>query len=214
MSDHNSAELSAKNEKVRRETAVYHQALGEMIERFSRVEGQLQRVLWRETSTPPEVAKAIFSGVRIDQARDLIRRTREARGAPESKLLARMFTQLGILNQARNDIVHFGAWGDPELGRVVTNRRLAHIPERVRVLPISAEILRNMSHDLAIINECIQAHLMMIAETPERTIDPEDWIGKVNQPLATYLSLGLSPWHYKQPSQGFTGRRSQKGSQG
>jgi hypothetical protein len=150
----------------------YFKALGRFAHQFAEMETVLQLALWIETAVPVAVARAIYSGVRMDQAKDFINRTRQAKGVPESERLARAFTQLGVIIKARNDILHYGARFDGT-SFSVTNDLLAHVPSKARSTLVSVEILDDMLADLQVIKSAIFAEVLNgDARIPQDILEP------------------------------------------
>ncbi len=130
----------------------YWQALGQFIDQFAAIEAAMQTALWHYANVPAPVAKAVFSGVRINTTMDFIRRLFEVSNIDESIKAdaVYVFSQLSAINKARNDIVHFGAKfaGVEGSQAIVTNEALALTEERQKTIPISPEILVDMTADL------------------------------------------------------------------
>lgn len=126
----------------------YWMALGRFLDDFAHVESMLQTLLWVKADTSEETARAVFSGVRIDGAKDFIRRIAESRGDQIDPVLTRAFGQLTVLTTLRNDVVHYGAPFDPRAGTwVATNSRIA-MPGKARTTSVDPEALLNASLDL------------------------------------------------------------------
>ena len=88
----------------------YHRALGAFVTAFSRVEATLLKVLWILARLEAPYAQAVLSGVKIEGAMGLINRIAEAEQWPDNKKAEwqEVFTQLGLINKLRNDILHYG----------------------------------------------------------------------------------------------------------
>jgi len=139
----------------------YWRALGRFVHEFALTEAYLQEFLWREAATTPEVAKSVFSGVRIEQAMSFCRRIWDARGSTERRAeFDRPFAQLNVLNGARNDIIHFGALGVHAGIFLVSNARIAHTKQTLRTMEATPETLENMSEDLGAIQAAFIADTM------------------------------------------------------
>lgn len=80
----NIAQDSTEDEKKQfldalyKKTDAYNLALGRFISVFSQVETELQGYLWKFAGVPAPTAQAIFSGVRVDAAIQLINRISDA----------------------------------------------------------------------------------------------------------------------------------------
>ena len=58
----------------------------------------------------------------------------------------KIFSQIGLINRLRNDILHYGTTTFGSV-RVVTNAAAAHTPERIREIHIKPAILDKASQD-------------------------------------------------------------------
>jgi len=122
----------------------YYLALGRFVSAFSDAEATLLDVLWLSAKMRAPYAQAVLSGVRTEAAIGYINRIAEAKRWSEKKKAnwQRLFTQLGLINKLRNDILHYGVsmfgsyW-------VVTNKRVVHHPDRIREIHITAETPRH-----------------------------------------------------------------------
>jgi hypothetical protein len=168
----------------------YHLALGRFVSAFSQAEATLLCVLWALARVRPPYAQAVLSGIRIDGAMGFINRIAEAERWPAGKRekWQRIFTQLGLINKLRNDLLHHGAgiFGD---FWVVSNRRIAHHPDRLREIHITPSTLDDAAADLG----DITYHLILLAG--RRT---GIWVSD-RQKLARRLRRRA--WRYKQPPQ-------------
>ncbi len=89
-------------------TTAYYQALGKFVDHFAAVESALLWFLSRLASVDEPTSRAIFSGVRADQAISFIKRLHEARRQPLNETLAKTFDHFTQINRYRNDILHYG----------------------------------------------------------------------------------------------------------
>jgi hypothetical protein len=195
-------DLLKANALLSREIDQYQQSLGRFVAAFSQVEANLQTVLWHFAGVKAPTAQAVFSGVRVEGAMGFINRIAEAQRWRKSKRdkLQYIFTQLGIINKLRNDILHYGAQLHARDTWVVSNRLFAHIPKRVRQLTVSPSILDDASFDL----RKIESHLIVMA-----------W-HKVMPPgaRAAFRPALKAAWRYKQPQPSRPARKSRKIPQG
>lgn len=129
----------------------YWKALGKFIHEFARIEAALQLLLWRLSKMDPKLAKAVFSGTRIDGASQFIRRLLEVRPIDKKKeaVLLDMLTQLKIINDVRNLIVHHGAKVQEGDLWLVTNKHTAHAARSLQEMQISVKMLNAMTSDLS-----------------------------------------------------------------
>lgn len=145
MADDNTSELAALLNEPYRE---YWAGLGQFIHEFSAVEAVLGQLAAHVAELKEPISRAVLHGVRVDNGKDLINRVLEAKcDLARKERLADAFAQLGEIGAMRNHMVHWGAREiDGELR--VSNRNLAHTPERVRTYTVSAKILADMRADL------------------------------------------------------------------
>jgi hypothetical protein len=175
----------------------FAQALGEFCWNFSIIEGVVQSALYRLAGIRIDIGNAVFSGVRVEGGMQHITRLAEVRGWSETKKaeLKYVFDQLSIINKLRNDILHYGAY---RLGGdyIVSNRRIAHIPERIREIRISHTTLEAASGDLAEIDS--RLHLLA-------------WEGYLPAEVTDAMRKSLTPsWRYKQPPPAWPGNTTPK----
>jgi hypothetical protein len=143
---HNANPLNPPTAEMRQ----YWEALGRFMDHFARIERHVAVNLWRLAGIQIRVAQALLSGVRIDQATSLFMRVLDATKAQQSikDEYSHMFTQLGRINKAKNDIIHYGTEFAEGTEFKTTNKLIAHLDEKIRETPVSTEILNQMSHDL------------------------------------------------------------------
>jgi hypothetical protein len=172
----------------------YTSELGLFIHEFARAEKLLQQLLRKCARVTDEVGWAVFSGARVDAARDFINRILEAEGNTwRAERLKPSFDQLTAISTIRNNILHWGVQkiDDFEPNFRVTNEHLTPGPRGKREYLISPDDLRSMSLDLV----RISAYLTL-----------EIHGGPVNQGAWEMMrehvdgSLGAS-WQYKPPQQ-------------
>jgi hypothetical protein len=88
----------------------YHAPLGEFISMFARTKAMVQETLAHYAKLDKDTAMALLSGVKIDQAKNYLNRIFEAKPYDESaKVELGAFMQIGIINDVRNDLIHYGA---------------------------------------------------------------------------------------------------------
>lgn len=127
----------------------YYLELGRFIQRFAGLEASLQSLLWKHANVSPEVARSIFSGVRVDQALSFIKRLHRAHDLNMHPLILEAFDQIGTINSARNMIIHYGARFEKGEPQFVTNQRIAYRPDEAQSFPISSKILDQLISDIA-----------------------------------------------------------------
>jgi hypothetical protein len=160
----------------------YYHALGQFISTFSVTEAILRIALRHFAKVNDSTGKAVFSGVRVDTAMSLINRLLEVRKPRNTQLqkdMTRIFTQLGIINGVRNDIVHYGSDVIGE-ERVVSNRLVALTTARLRETPVSPDILDQMTHDLMTIGVRVAYNMRPSAAIPDAVREP--WLYKPRAP--------------------------------
>lgn len=175
----------------------YYVALGLFIDMFANVETHLQVFVWNLSGTKPDVARALFrsNSSGVESAKQTIRKLFEAKGFEEPDLFKDAIDQLTKIASARNLIVHYGSSiFDEDIGshaRVVTNHIHEAIPEKIKRLRVTPELLRGMVDDLGLINMRISHfEIKYILGSP---IDEAEWL-----PM---LKPGHD-WSYKVPNKG------------
>ena len=123
---------------------------GLFVSSFAIVETSLLNLLTLEAGVSPNIAKAVFSGVKIDQAKSHIKRAREATEKPDSELLDRVFSHLTILTNLRNDLLHHGTEpikGEDQISGFISNEMRA-MPGKHYEYTITTADLRHANDDL------------------------------------------------------------------
>ena len=174
----------------------YWQALGQFLDMFATVEATLFFALSHYAKTPPNTARAIFSGVRVDTATSFLRRIMEVENISLDLAadLKSALDQLHIINKVRNDLVHYGALSvsDNADVMIVTNALLALTKDRLHTTPVSVQILDDLVADL----HKIQAHLVTrhVGWGPNES----GFVDVVMPERGRLLSIS---WRYKSPPQ-------------
>lgn len=178
-----------KAEKGRGRVLDYRQALGHFVENFAKVEAALQMTLWHYAKTPPDIARAVFSGTRADGAMSFIRRVLSVSPIePEKKAeVEGLFIQLKAINDVRNSILHYGTYAVEEETGVTTNALVALTRAHERAFPISTGIIKAMTDDLSTILVRLRMGHMGLPPLPIEE----------HPKLAKRLAV---PWQYKPPS--------------
>ena len=159
--------------------------LGKFVLDFAEIERFMHIFLHGMAGVRESIGPALLSGIRLDQAQSLINRILDTEEDTFNKsYLKRHFDQLGVINQVRNNILHYGADFQDRNTVVVSNRIVAHIPSRVREYEVTTHDLKSMSKDLQIIKTAIFVTL------GRETLPPEM--------LDHYLSIAQTSWLYKQ----------------
>ncbi len=169
--------------------AAYYEALGQFVHTFSQVETAVARTLWTYAGTRPPVAKIIFAGTRVDGGCGYIKQLAAATTASKELKddLEDVLQQLGIINGARNNILHYGAQSVAEGNAIVSDEFRAK--GEPTVFPISPELLKAMTVDL----RQIMTHLNYrhLGRRPPKS----EYGRKVLDDILR------SPWQYKHPGQ-------------
>ena len=157
---------------------------------FATVECTLQMVLWKYAKIPDSTARAILSGVRVDNAMSFINRLIEVDDpGPEIKAdLKDVFQQLSIINGARNNIIHYGAVSSEGDDKIITNAYFALTESRVREFPVSPQIFSDLVVDL-------QKIMMHFVTHHLNEVDMAD-VMKAQQE-----KILRAAWRYKPPQQ-------------
>jgi hypothetical protein len=166
-------------------TDEYYQALGHFISDFSEIEQALQLTLWRLTGVDTPMAKAVFSGVRSEEATNKITRIKDAQKWPKKRCdeWEEISSRVGVLRKLRNDILHYGAnWVAPGTW-ISSNADFVHLPDRTRSRQVTITDLRNAAHD----TKKLSMHLFVFLFADEMTIPS----------LQKHDPVLKSAWRYK-----------------
>lgn len=133
-----------------------------------------------------KVGQSIYSGTRVGPAKDFINRILDATGRKTLKdQLKPYFDQIGLINSMRDEILHYGAVYDHSKNvLIVSNERVAHIPEKLRRIEVDPQLLDDLTHDTT---RAFCGIILCIS----RSIPPDS--------LKYLESVVASPWRYKQP---------------
>jgi hypothetical protein len=134
----------------------YYQKLGEFVYIFSFVERDIINLLIAESGLSKERANAVFSGVKMDAAKDHINRLRETRktSPEENAELKEVFSHLTTILTRRNSLLHFGT--NVFNGFESSNKNRVNVPDRVKSFIVSPSVLEKMTEDLYTISTMIQ----------------------------------------------------------
>lgn len=165
----------------------YWRALGQFIEAFSTCEAVVFDVLAFHAGVSIPIAKAVFSGIRMDAAINLINRivTEVHAVAPERGAdLAKLFSQLRSIMDVRNKIIHYGTFVTIDKGRVASTARLALTPEKVQEHRASVEVLEAMTADIIRIYNALLWDLNRNRPSPSDPSLRDPWQYKPESPTA------------------------------
>jgi hypothetical protein len=169
----------------------YYDALSRFVTAFSQVETTLLHALWRLAQLKSPYAQAVLSGVRIEGAMGFVNRIADAEKWPADKRAdwQKLFTQIGLINRLRNDILHYGTMSFGSV-RVVSNEAVAHVSDRVREIHVTPTILDKATKDLWDI---------FLFVTLLSTAPGEVYVSR--KPQTILRGLKRKTWRYKQPRQ-------------
>src|SRR5271163_4409204 len=127
----------------------YRLALGTFVEAFADIEAAMFYTASWHAKTRHPIAKALFSATRVEAAAGFLRRLAEAGliEPAEWVQLQPVLTQLHHVNDIRNAILHHGAQGVATGRALVADVARALTPERIRIFPISTDILADLTYD-------------------------------------------------------------------
>lgn len=148
-----SISMSMHPEKLLKKRDKYYLALGHFIDDFAATEAQVLDVLCYYAKADKQTAKALFSGVRVDQAADFIRRLGQARKinpGPLAEISQNLLPQVKAITDLRNDIIHYGIQLNSSGLKVDNQRGVGRT--QVRRYFVSAKLLEDASSDLGRIN--------------------------------------------------------------
>ena len=171
-------------------------ALGRFVHAFAQLESTAFLLLREKAELTPDIAGALLSGVKADGALSLMRRLCETKGWEIPKHAERALSQFGLINAARNQIVHFAP--DLENGEYVVSDRRKNIPTRVRTNEFFPETLDQLRADTETIHASL--YVWLIGD------HSESWDRHGNQ----WAQLALAPWQYKDTRQNSLQGKNQK----
>ena len=128
----------------------YWRALGQFVAQFAGVEVAIHTFLAIQAKVSPAIGRAVFSGVRTDQAIKLIYRIWDVSGlgAGIRDEMTCVFNQLSAISTRRNLILHYGSYETSDKGRVSSTATRATRPDSVEEFSASIATLDAMSADL------------------------------------------------------------------
>lgn len=124
----------------------YWKALGRFIHFYAITERETFTLFVDKAGLTREMAKALFSGLRVRDAMNLLRRVAETRGEEVPDYVERAMTQLTHITSARDNIVHHGATLH-DGAFVVTNKHKT-IPRAVYEAEFPPTVIDQMTADL------------------------------------------------------------------
>lgn len=185
------AEVKMDSDAIQKATeramAPYHTALGSFIYQYSSLETVVNALLISAYGVSHEVGQALFSGIRINQAKSFIDRILDAtKRAGFKDRLKPYFDQINLITSMRDEILHYGAQYDHLLDEfILSNQRAAHVETRLRRFRVTATMLDDMAHDTT------KALCGIIYEMSAHLAEPD---------AVAFLQGYISqPWRYKPP---------------
>jgi hypothetical protein len=175
-----------------KEAPGYYGTLGLFVHSFAHAEGWLFMYLCRVAEVDEDTARAIFSGVRVHDPVSFIKRIAEVRNEPLSNEFDEALSQLLIINDVRNHILHHSMHQETIGGkttRIISNRHRALTPDRRREMLVSEDILGNLCDDLETITNFLVRECFRLL--PGETADLNDEMSQAP----------MSAWLYKPVSQ-------------
>jgi hypothetical protein len=128
----------------------YWQALGEFIEAFSSAEIGLLHYLVLSAKLRHDVARALLSGVHVDQMISFARRMWQVLppDADIAEKLSGVLEQFKIISDTRNSMVHYVSLVSSDKGRISSNLTRALTDRHIREDRVSPEIPQEMTTDV------------------------------------------------------------------
>jgi hypothetical protein len=167
----------------------YWQALGEFIEAFSSTGTLLFNYLAGVARTPHAIAKALFGGDHVDELIKCLKQVIAVRPLrPDiSAETTIALTQLKIISNTRNSVVHYASFVLSDKGRVSSNITRAKRDELIVEYRASVGALKEMTSDLERISQLI-LYCWLATEQPS----------KVTRDQFAGLPAPNAAWLYKQ----------------
>jgi hypothetical protein len=164
----------------------YWRVLGNFVEAFADLEMMMFLSLRFYARLDSDIARALFSGTRVDTAIQYIRRIWEVRPiAPGRKAdMENMFGQIKLISDLRNKIIHYGTFVTSDKGRITSTVARALTPDRVEEHRATKKDLAAMIDDLRLINAALMWDLL---PPPAGTVET----------LTQQTPILLQPWRHK-----------------
>ena len=160
-------------------------ALGQFVYEYAEIEHTMFHVLRVSLRLSKNTSYALFSGARVSELVDHIKRFYAAEGKPLSSWLERAFGKIGEINTVRNKLLHHGIWVNR--GTNYVTDRFRNSPLRAKEFSVTIEDLQNITEDAHTVRACLIAH--WVRERHIKTFAQyQDWD-----------AIALRPWFYKFP---------------
>jgi len=174
----------------------YWYALGKFVQRYAEVEYALNNVLRLVSRTTLWQAQMLFSGFRVRDAMQTIKRFYSASDTELDPWLARCFPKLGEITTLRDRLLHYGVEDDS--GEFLVTDAHKNIAPRAFRMTITADDLDDLEADTITCLACLNAFWLEV-RSPNRS----------RKRLERERQLALAPWRYRPPRP----KRSQASSQ-
>jgi hypothetical protein len=170
--------------------APYWHALGKFVHRYALLEAMMHTVLLFEAEVNDPIGQALFSGTRVRDSINFIRRLMAAKGKELSPWLERAFPKVNEITSVRDKILHYGFTVEGASATVSDAPR--NIPDRTTSFRITVTELDALEHDTLSALACLNMHMIEnygfnIAEEfrdRERAQAEDAWLYKFPQPAA------------------------------
>lgn len=165
--------LASQTPEGKERLRAYYEALGRFVDMFSKAERAVHLVLRNYAKMTDGAARALLSGVRVDETRNRLSRLHEAKAMSDEDWVSvePILQHLNEINGCRNEILHHGALTVAEGDGLVTNAAMALTVDRVTGFPISPDILADMTFDLRKI--ILHLYVRHLGRPPLRGDHPE-----------------------------------------
>lgn len=167
--------------------AAYWYALGKFVHRYSEIEFTLHQILRIVADCSEGDAKVLFSGTRVRDAKDFIKRFHAARRRALPDELGRAFERLELLTSTRDRLLHHGI--SFEKGAAIVTDETKNVAARAFKHAVSIGDLDDLEADAITLNACLTAY--WIKERRPDLLDSPDHKG--------WIELAGTAWRYKQP---------------
>ncbi|RUT27360.1 hypothetical protein C0V97_00915 [Asaia sp. W19] len=174
--------------------ARYFDALGRFSHTFAEAETALRDLLQSESDIDTKVFRVVYDNAPVGKLINNLEDIRKARAISDTCNISAAISQLSVISQVRNAILHNGVRSD-ENARLYALRG-GKLPP-TREINASPEILTAMQEDLIAIQHCFCARII-----EKQALGTQNDIPEVFSAIFDSVQkCASSPWQYK-PSQG------------
>ena len=167
--------------------AAHWLSLGKFVHRYAEIESAMHHVLRIVANVPDRTARAMFSGTRVSQATDTVKRIYAARKESIPSYLVKAFSKIGDVTKARDRLLHHGM--QFESGKIIVTDETKNLSSRAFKHEVSIADLSALEEDATTIQACLLC-FRIEARRP-------DLIG--TEIHLDWTSLAQVPWRYKSP---------------